>query len=65
MNTYSTPRNNILAALLVVGLATLVSNGLALDQRLIYERQVLAASASGALVATAPSYSVRIHRVAP
>ncbi len=40
MNAYTTNRNTTLAAILVATVASLVSNGLALDQRLIYERDV-------------------------
>jgi hypothetical protein len=46
MRTYSTIRNTGLAAVLVATLAGLVTNGLALDQRVIYERDVLGASAT-------------------
>ena len=41
MKTYSTIRNTGLAAVLVATLAGLVTNGLALDQQIIYERDVL------------------------
>jgi len=41
MKTYSTIRNTGLAAVLVATLAGLVTNGLALDQKIIYERDVL------------------------
>jgi hypothetical protein len=44
MKTYSTIRNTGLAAVLVATLAGLVTNGLALDQRVIYERDVLGVS---------------------
>jgi len=40
MKTYSTIRNTGLAAVLVATLAGVVSNGLALDQRVIYERDL-------------------------
>ena len=46
MNIYSTVRNTGLAAVLVATLAGVVSNGLALDQRVIYERDVLSASSA-------------------
>lgn len=46
MNTYSTVRNTTLAAVLVAALAGLVSNGLALDQRTVYERDVLGAASA-------------------
>lgn len=41
MNGYSTIRNTGLAAVLVAALAGLVSNGLAANQRVVYERDVL------------------------
>ena len=41
MNSYSTIRNTGLAAVLVATLAGVVSSGLALDQKYIYERDVL------------------------
>lgn len=41
MKTYSTIRNTGLSAVLVATLAGLVTNGLALDQRIVYERDVL------------------------
>jgi hypothetical protein len=46
MKTYSAIRNTGLAAVLVAALAGLVTNGLALDQRVIYERDVLGVSAT-------------------
>ena len=46
MNIYSTIWNTGLAAVLVATLAGVVSHGLALDQKLIYERDVLSASAA-------------------
>ncbi len=46
MNSYSTIRNTGLAAVLVATLAGVVSNGLALDQRVIYERDILTSSAA-------------------
>jgi hypothetical protein len=48
MSNYSTIRHTGLAAVMVATLAGVVSNGLALDQRVIYERDVLATS--GAVV---------------
>ena len=44
MKTYSTVRNTAFAAVLVATLAGLVSNALALDQRTVYERDVLGAA---------------------
>jgi hypothetical protein len=41
VKSYSTIRNTSLAAALVATLAGLVSNGLALDQRVVYERDIL------------------------
>jgi hypothetical protein len=38
MNTYSTVRNTGFAAIIVAALAGIVSNSLALDQRVILER---------------------------
>ncbi len=46
MNSYSTIRNTGLAAVLVATLAGVVSSGLALDQKVIYERDILASSAA-------------------
>lgn len=44
MKTYSTVSNTGLAAVLVAALAGLVSNGLALDQRVVYERDIVGAT---------------------
>ena len=44
MNSYSKIRHTGLAAVLVAALAGIVSNGLALDQKIIYERDVLGAT---------------------
>ena len=41
MKTCSTIRNTGLAAVLVATLAGLVTSGLALDQKIVYERDVL------------------------
>ena len=49
MDSYSKIRNTSLAAVLVATLAALISNGLALDQQVIYERDVLASSAETVL----------------
>jgi hypothetical protein len=49
MKTYSTIRNTGLAAVLVAALAGLVTNGLALDQRIVYERDVLGIPAATVL----------------
>jgi len=49
MKTYSAIRNTGLAAVLVATLAGLVTNGLALDQRVVYERDVLGIAAATVL----------------
>lgn len=49
MKTYSTIRNTGLAAVVVATLAGLVTNGLALDQRSVYERDVLGIAAATVL----------------
>jgi hypothetical protein len=41
MKAYSTIQNTGFAAALVATLATLISNGLAIDQRVVYERDIL------------------------
>ena len=48
MNAYSTIRNSGLAAVLVATLAGVVSNGLAFNEKVVYERDVLAST--GAVV---------------
>ena len=40
MSTYSTVRNTGLASVLVASLAGAVSNGLSLDQRVVFERDL-------------------------
>jgi hypothetical protein len=40
MSTYSTIRNTGFASIVVASLAGIVSNGLALDQRVVYERDL-------------------------
>ena len=49
MSTYSTIRNTSFATILVATLAGIVSNGLALDQRIVYERDVPGAAAVAVL----------------
>ena len=51
MKTYSTIRNTGLAAVLVATLAGAVSNGLAIDQRIVYERDLPEAAALAVLPA--------------
>jgi hypothetical protein len=46
MSTYSTVRNTSLAAVLVAALAGVVSNGLAFNEKVVYERDVLTSSAA-------------------
>ena len=41
MNAYSTVRNTSFATILVAALAGIVSNALAIDQRIVFERDVL------------------------
>ena len=45
MNAYSTVRNTSFATIVVAALAGIVSNALAVDQRIIYERDVPGAAA--------------------
>ena len=49
MNAYSTIRNTGLAAVLVATLAGVVSNGLAFNEKVVYERGVLTSSAAAVL----------------
>lgn len=46
MSGYSTIRNTSLAAVLVAALAGVVSNGLAFNEKAVYERDVLTSSAA-------------------
>ena len=41
MNAYSTVRNTSYATIIVAALAGIVSNALAVDQRVVFERDVL------------------------
>jgi len=59
MNSYSTIRNTGLAAVLVAALAGVVSNGLALTQKGIYERDFQGSSA----VVTLPEVVVIAKRI--
>jgi hypothetical protein len=59
MNAYSTIRNTGLATIVVAALAGLVSNALAVDQRIIYERDVPDAAA----VAVLPEVVVSASRL--
>jgi hypothetical protein len=45
MSTYSTFRHTALASILVAALAGVISNGLAADQRVVFERDVPEAAA--------------------
>ena len=49
MSTYSTIRNTSLAAVLVAALAGVVSNGLAFNEKVVYERDVLTSTAATTL----------------
>jgi hypothetical protein len=59
MNAYSTFRNTSFATALVAALAGIVSNALALDQRVVYERDVPEAAA----VAVLPEVVVTASRL--
>ena len=59
MNAYSTFRNTSFATVLVAALAGIVSNALALDQRVVYERDVPEAAA----VAVLPEVIVSASRL--
>ena len=45
MNAYSTVRNTSFASIVVAALAGVVSNGLAVNQRIVFEREVSDAAA--------------------
>ena len=55
MNAYSTVRNTGFATIVVAALAGIVSNALAVDQRIIYERDVPGAAAALAVPAGQPA----------
>jgi hypothetical protein len=59
MNAYSTFRNTSFATVVVAALAGIVSNGLAVDQQLIRERNVTDANA----VAVLPEVTVTASRL--
>ena len=59
MNAYSTIRNTGYAGILVAALAGIVSNALAIDQRIIYERDVPEAAA----VTVLPEVTVSASRL--
>ena len=59
MNAYSTVRNTGFATIVVAALAGIVSNALAVDQRIIYERDVPEAAA----VAVLPEVTVTASRL--
>jgi hypothetical protein len=59
MSTYSTVRNTSFATIIVAALAGIVSNSLALDQRVVYERDIPAAAA----VAVLPEVVVTASRL--
>jgi hypothetical protein len=59
MNAYSTIRNTSFATIIVAALAGIVSNGLAIDQKIVYERDV--AGTSG--VAVLPEVTVTASRL--
>jgi hypothetical protein len=59
MNAYSTARNTSFAAVIVATLAGIVSNSLALNQQVVYERDV----SRGAIVAVLPEVVVSASRL--
>jgi hypothetical protein len=59
MNAYSTIRNTSFATILVAALAGIVSNALALDQQVVFERDVQ----SGITVAVLPEVVVTASRI--
>ena len=59
MNAYSTFRNTSFATVLVAALAGIVSNALAIDQRVVYQRDVPEAAA----VAVLPEVVVTASRL--
>jgi hypothetical protein len=59
MNAYSTVRNTSFATIIVAALAGIVSNALAIDQRVVYERDVPEAAA----VAVMPEVVVTASRL--
>ena len=59
MNAYSTIRNTGLATIIVAALAGIVSNALAVDQKIVYERDVRQTSA----VAVLPEVEVTASRL--
>jgi hypothetical protein len=59
MNAYSTIRNTSFATIIVAALAGIVSNALAIDQKIVYERDV----ASGAGVTVLPEVTVTASRL--
>jgi len=61
MKAYSTAHNTALAAALVATLAGVVTNGLALDQRFVYERDVPEAASAVVL----PEIEVIASRLDP
>jgi hypothetical protein len=61
MNAYSTFRNTSFATIVVAALAGIVSNALALDQRVVYERDL--PNAAAAAVAVLPEVVVTASRL--
>jgi hypothetical protein len=59
MNAYSTVRNTGFAAIIVAALAGIVSNSLALNQQVVYERDV----SRGVTVAVLPEVVVSASRL--
>ena len=59
MNAYSTVRNTSFATIIVAALAGIVSNALAVDQKIVYERDVR----DGSAVAVLPEVVVTASRL--
>ena len=59
MNAYSTVRNTSVAAIIVATLAGIVSNTLALNQQVVYERDI----SRGVAVAVLPEVVVSASRL--
>jgi hypothetical protein len=59
MNAYSTIRNTTFATIIVAALAGIVSNALAVDQKIVYERDVR----DGATITVLPEVVVTASRL--
>ena len=59
MNAYSTIRNTSFATIIVAALAGIVSNALAVDQKIVYERDVR----DGSIITVLPEVVVTASRL--